>query len=540
MAIEKIDSIEAMKQYFSESETPHYFVSATNFNLMNMEQWVKRWTPINFIDCFDGSNDSILIPSVSGAPVLDSIESINSFLLGHKQVVEHIQDRDAASAAAEVGGSSDNKFTGSKFENDKFKSSQFGSKSFDKEATEKGERGKAVFLFFDKELEQTCEALGLDICLPPNELVKDIDNKITTTEIGNEAGVGSVPNALEHVDSYESLRVIADKNKLGSDLVVQTAFGDSGKTTFFISNQSDYDAVADQIVCEDKVKIMKRIRCAGTAIEGCATASGTFVAPLLSELIGFEELTPYQGGWCGNELYENAFSADVRRQAAEMTERLGDALYERGYHGYFEVDYLIDLDSGELYLGELNPRITGISAMTNMSNYAYDTVPLFLFHLLEYSDVECAIDPAAYNKASYEQGAKAISSQLIFKYTEKSLRIITEAPVSGVYVLDNGELTLKQADYDRRHALAENEVFLMRIMSEGEYAYKGGDLAIIFANKILKTPQESLSDDAVTLIKALHNSFQYRELTEGESALVERYNAKSSLKSSAVNESEEQ
>ena len=42
-----------------------------------------------------------------------------------------------------------------------------------------------------------------------------------------------------------------------------------------------------------------------------------------------------------------------------------------GYRGYFDLDFLIDTDSGEVYLGELNPRICGASPMTNHAAFAY-------------------------------------------------------------------------------------------------------------------------------------------------------------------------
>ena len=57
---------------------------------------------------------------------------------------------------------------------------------------------------------------------------------------------------------------------------------------------------------------MKRINCYGTAIEGCVTKYGTLVAPLMTELVGFKELTPYKGGWCGNEIFPNIFSKGIR------------------------------------------------------------------------------------------------------------------------------------------------------------------------------------------------------------------------------------
>ncbi|MCL1125343.1 hypothetical protein [Shewanella surugensis] len=500
----KIRSIDDVKNYFATLDTPHYFISSTNFNLMNLEQWVKHWTNINFIDCYDKSNDSVMLPSKVGTPVFDSIESVNDFLLGHKDVVSQIE---------------------------KDKSNWQALETQDPQA-------KALFLFFDRTLEETCRSLDLQVCLPPNHLVKKIDNKITTTEIGNQAGVASVPNALEKVSSYEMLRAIADEHQLGERLVVQSAYGDSGKTTYFISNESEYEKVAEEIESEEQVKIMKQIRCAGTAIEACATRAGTFVGPLMTELVGLSALTPYQGGWCGNELYQEAFSDSIRHQAQQMTENLGNTLYERGYKGYFEVDYLIDLDTGDLYLGELNPRITGISAMTNMSDFCYKTVPLFLFHLLEYSDIAFDINPSEYNQLALKEGAISTSGQVIFKYTHSGLKIITAAPESGVYKLVGDELTLMAKHHDRRQALAEDEVFIMRIMGSAEYAYKGADLAIVFTHFRLQSAEKELTGSAAKLIDALQARFTYRELTEEEEILVERYNSSSSLKGASYADSD--
>jgi hypothetical protein len=47
------------------------------------------------------------------------------------------------------------------------------------------------------------------------------------------------------------------------------------------------------------------------------TKHGTIVGPLMTELVGFKELTPYKGGWCGNEVFAGAFSAEIRDQARD-------------------------------------------------------------------------------------------------------------------------------------------------------------------------------------------------------------------------------
>ena len=65
-------------------------------------------------------------------------------------------------------------------------------------------------------------------------------------------------------------------------------------------------------------------------------------------------------------------------KARDMTFKFGEELRELGYRGYFELDFLRDLDSDELYLGEVNPRVTGASAMTNLATCRW---PRYCLHL---------------------------------------------------------------------------------------------------------------------------------------------------------------
>ena len=52
----------------------------------------------------------------------------------------------------------------------------------------------------------------------------------------------------------------------------------------------------------------------------------------------------------------------------------------------------MDTDTDEVYLGELNPRISGASSITNVTAGAYADIPLFAFHLLEYFEVDFELD----------------------------------------------------------------------------------------------------------------------------------------------------
>lgn len=481
-----LHTVADIRQYFAQRQQATYFISPSNFNMLDMHRWVRGWKNINLLDCFDGAHPDVLVIPDDHARVFTSCEDINHYLLQHPLAREAIRSRSHIPDAAP---------------------------------------DQALFLFFDAELERICrEELQLEVALPPNKLVRHVDSKIVTTEIGNRAGVASVPNIMARVESYAQLQQLARQAQLGEKLVVQAAYGDSGKTTWFIANADEFDAVADQITAQDMVKIMRRVRCTGTAIEACATRWGTFVGPLLTELIGAPALTPYPGGWCGNELFEEAFSAEQRQEVLRKTQAIGQELYQLGYRGYFELDYLIDQDDGTLYLGELNPRMTGVSAITNMSAFCQAEIPLFLFHLLEYDPhVDLALDVAAFNQSLCTQGAAGVSAQLILKYTPDRLTVVTQAPLSGVYRLQSdGTLALVQPGFDRLQAQAPDEAYVLRIMPQGEYAYHGADLAILFINQVVRTPEGLLNAAGQGWASALKECFQFRNLSAQERTQVEQ------------------
>src|SRR3989344_4361886 len=427
-----LKGLEDIKQFFRNNETPIYFISATNFNLLGMDEWISNFKFISHIDCFEGAHPNLFSPKEEVPhEEFQSIEDINNYLLQHPEVISYLKSRSV-----------------------------------------NGELGKALFLMFDEKTEKIAKDLGLDVCFPSAQLRSFLDNKVNTNRIAEKAGVACVPYVLSNVESFDHLCEVS--KHLGENLVVQTPYGDSGHTTFFISNEEEFDLHKEEILQEKEVKIMKRINCYGTAIEGCVTQHGTLVAPLMTELVGFKELTPYKGGWCGNEIFGNAFTADIRDKARKYTQQFGDQLRKEGYKGYFELDSLIDKDNGEIYLGELNPRVSGVSSLTNHAKFAMTDAPLFLFHMLEWLNVPYEIDT---NELS-ERWAKVENmdswSQLVIKHTKKNLELVTQAPASGIWEMKkNGNAQFKKMDAHRQSVVGDNEAFFLQITQKDGYLYEG-------------------------------------------------------------------
>lgn len=462
-----LKSMSDIRRFFHRNSTPYFFVSATNFNLIGIDEWVSNFHYINYIDCFDGNHPNLFKPTEFPHEQFNSIEDINNYLLEHKETVDFIRS--------------------------------------------KGGGGKALFLFFDETTEAICKELGLEICFPSSKLRTQVDNKIETTRIAERAGVPCVPNMLLKVSSYQQLR--KDTKKLGDHLVIQTAFGDSGHTTFFISNKEDFEKHADEIIAEKEVKVMKRIKCRGSALEACVTRHGTVAGPLMTELVGFPELTPYKGGWCGNEVIFDGFSEDVRAKTHRYTVDFGNELWKLGYRGYFELDFLRDIETGEVYLGELNPRITGASSMTNLAAFAHADAPLFLFHLLEWSDVDFELDVEDLNNRWNDPENIDVWSQMVIKHTSDDTQYVTQAPPSGIWQLDkNGNAQFLRVQTHRRTVQSDNQAFFLRIAKPGDYFYEGADLGILIMHGRLMTPKLNLSARAKKWITAIREQFSARPL----------------------------
>jgi hypothetical protein len=405
---------------FRRNRKPIYFINPSAFNLLGAEEWVGNLTHVNARDSFDGRHPNAVVFGRDRPPGLD-LTAFTNFLL-----------RDPAAA-------------------DFFR--------------RRGSSGTALFLMFDEETERLARGHGLDICLPLASLRHRLDSKLVATRLAARAGVATVPHALSRIDSYESLRGAA--RHLGTDLVVQLPHGDSGTTTFFISTAEDFRRHESQITATPEVKIMRRIRCQPATLEACVTRHGTLVGPLLTELTDCPDLTPYRGGWCGNELAWGAFPPPVRREARRAALALGAALGREGYRGYFGIDFLLDRDSSALYFGELNPRLTGATPLTSQAALDRGLPPLVLYHLAEWLGIDWSGDVDEFNDA-WLAPDRAGWGQLILDHIGSSPAVVTAVPPSGIWRLDaDGDVSFVRPAWSHRAVADESEALFVRTTDAG-------------------------------------------------------------------------
>jgi hypothetical protein len=454
-----------IRHYFVQNQTPIYYFNTTAFNLLGAEEWIGGLQFINTIDSFAGQHVRAFVPADATKQKLHHMEAANQYLLTHRAVARHVQPG-----------------------------------------------GKALFLIADERNEAHAATLGLQVCLPPARLRNHLDSKVVTTEMANRAGIASVPHVLAQITSYVELRRAAAG--LGDELVVQLPYGDSGNTTFFISAASDFQTHAERIAAQPVVKIMRRIRCRQLTIEACVTRHGTLVGPLQTELIGFAELTPYSGGWCGNEVFaayqSTLLTSDIRQQAQQAAQALGKELAQAGYRGCFGLDFLLDQDTGALYLGEMNPRITGATPMTSQAMLEADSVPLLLFHLLEWFGAEYELDVAAFNQQWLCAEPLSSWSQMILLQREESNALVAAAPASGLWQMRaDGSMQFVRPAFSINAVTRENEALFLRTANIGQAQYKGGGLGRLVLRGRVLTDEYQLQPRAQAWIQGFNARFQW-------------------------------
>ncbi len=441
-----------VRAFFHTNTVPVYFVSPTPFNLLGIDRWVRNFFYLNYFDSFEGVHPRVFVPRRRDRVDFGSMGDVCNHLLCDPETLDFIGQR--------------------------------------------GPGGHACFVMLDEQTDALAHQAGLNVIHPPAELRQRLGSKIVMTRLADEAGVPSVPHAIGHVGSYDELASLARDAGLGEDLVIEAAYGNAGSATFFVRGQRDWDAHAADLTAQREVKVMKRIRNVEVCIEGAVTRHGTVIGPAMTSLVGYSELTPNQGSWCGNDIWREALPPAQTHAAREMVRKLGDILSREGYRGYFEVDLLHDLDSDELYLGEVNPRLSGASPMTNLTTEAYADVPLFLFHLLEYMDVKYELDVEEIN-SRWERGygEDEVWGQVIITETSPDVELFTATPRTGVWRIDDsGHVSFARPANDSASLIDECEAFYMRVAAPGDLRCEGAQLGVLITRGHLQTGDYQLTE----------------------------------------------
>jgi hypothetical protein len=142
--------------------------------------------------------------------------------------------------------------------------------------------------------------------------------------------------------------------------------------------------------------------------------------------------------------------------------------------------------------------------MTNHAAFAYADVPLFFFHLLEFSGIDFDLDIEDLNRRWKDPKYINNWSQLVMKHIDESVDIVEQAPQTGIYRMDeNGQVSYHRFEYRRMAVESESEAYWLRITGPGDYRYEGADLGILITRGRSMTDEFKLNVRAEKWIKGI-------------------------------------
>jgi predicted ATP-grasp superfamily ATP-dependent carboligase len=206
-------------------------------------------------------------------------------------------------------------------------------------------------------LEARAGELGATLAHAPTKVGQGLENKLALAALAAEAGVAapSPGKVLAADSSYEEQAALR-----GPDLVVQSARGHAGETTWRVRSAREWDAVTGPLG-RRPVRVARWIEGQAGTVGAVVDLNGAVVvtAPIV-QITGLPELTPHPMGSCGND-FQWRPSPHPGTGPAELAEALGPVLARRGYRGHFGVDFVFDGTTP--WLIEINPRFTASFAL---------------------------------------------------------------------------------------------------------------------------------------------------------------------------------
>jgi biotin carboxylase len=153
--------------------------------------------------------------------------------------------------------------------------------------------------------------------------------------------------------------------------------------------------------------------------------------------------------------------------------------------------------------------------MTNLTTEAYADMPLFLFHLLEYMDVDYELDIDEIN-ARWERGygEDEVWGQVIISETATDVELFTSTPRTGVWRLGNdGRVSFARPGNDWDSVMDESEAFYMRIAAPGEIRAEGAQLGLLVTRGHLQTDDYQLTERCRRWVEGIKAKFVSTPLT---------------------------
>ncbi len=169
---------------------------------------------------------------------------------------------------------------------------------------------------------------------------------------------------------------------------------------------------------------------------------------------------------------------------------------EKGYLGFFGLDFLIDKQTKEVFLSENNARLTASTSFYTQLELKSEQIPLLAYHLLAFSNQNLLKGLPDRQRVNKIEGGEIIARN-IFSQPIEVIKSLSTGIYDKDFSLENESYCLNDADKDDfwlnvagEGRIVNPEIEMIKINTYGKVCDSKGDLNKVFGNIVKKAQSQ--------------------------------------------------
>jgi ATP-grasp domain-containing protein len=378
---------------------------------------------------------------------------------------------------------------------------------------------KFLFVYkMNKNMEIAVKDLNLKVIGNSSKLNKYFEDKVNFRKVLNKIDVEPIIGETMDFKIFQEKDYEFFKNKYGKKFVIQmTDFMiGGGKGTLFIDTKKKFDEFQEKVVdgiykkkVLTKINITKFAEGIDSSVACCATKYGTLISRVQQQIMDIPQvISPKKGnGAFVGHVFGLKFNKKINDQVSEISKKLGDYMYKKGFKGIFGIDLIINTKENKVYPVECNARYTGAFPMVSMLQMKNKIIPMDFFQFLEFLKIPYKINVKELNKM-YQ---KNISGSHIVLSNTRSYGIEVKKEVEvGTYRFVKGKIKYLNDNIFYDGLKTSNDFVLVDgVPKKGQIIKKYSRIArithVLFNENILKSNGQ-LKDKYLNIVYAIYKS----------------------------------
>lgn len=383
--------------------------------------------------------------------------------------------------------------------------------------------GNPVSLFVYKSserIEKIADKLNLRLISNRSEVRDMFEDKWKLRELGRDLGMPLIEGDQLLINDLDEGKLGHYQKLWGKKLVLQiTDYSKGGGVgTFFIDNLNDlkeFHGFVDRRreVGRDlnRVNVTKFIEGESASMTGCVTRYGVLTGILQRQAVDIAEVVGYKGRngvWCGHD-WGRRYSIGLQQKATRMVKQIGEIMGKKGYKGIYGVDLVVDRNREEVSMIEINSRYTGAFPIYSMMQQQSDEIPIDVWHLLEFLNVDYEMD---FDAVQLSYGQIKTGGQLLLHNLIRGWVVVRGGVKAGVYKFEGGKLEYLRNGFSYNDLVNDDEFVLTDgVPNVGDKLKPGARLGrVIFKRQVMESENNCLVPDISEAMKQLYDSYQLK------------------------------